>query len=60
MEDLKSYLEGTILSSMLDRWRWSFSGDGEFSMSSVRSLIDDKILEVVRPKTRWIKYVPIK
>ncbi|GKA44492.1 RNA-directed DNA polymerase, eukaryota, reverse transcriptase zinc-binding domain protein [Tanacetum coccineum] len=41
MEDLKSYLEGTILSSMLDRWRWSFSGDGEFSMSSVRSLIDD-------------------
>ncbi|GKB79710.1 RNA-directed DNA polymerase, eukaryota, reverse transcriptase zinc-binding domain protein [Tanacetum coccineum] len=60
MEDLKSYLEGTILSSMLDRWRWSFSGDGEFSVSSVRSLIDDKILEVVGPKTRWIKYVPIK
>ncbi|GJW61903.1 RNA-directed DNA polymerase, eukaryota, reverse transcriptase zinc-binding domain protein [Tanacetum coccineum] len=60
MEDLKSYLEGTILSSMLGRWRWSFSGDGEFSVSSVRSLIDDKILEVVGPKTRWIKYVPIK
>ncbi|GJU43299.1 hypothetical protein Tco_1200565 [Tanacetum coccineum] len=35
-------------------------GDGEFSVSSVRSLIDDKILEVFGPKTRWIKYVPIK
>ncbi|GJT77269.1 hypothetical protein Tco_1043994 [Tanacetum coccineum] len=26
----------------------------------VRMLIDDKILEVFGPKTRWIKYVPIK
>nr|GFB16457.1 hypothetical protein [Tanacetum cinerariifolium] len=60
MEDLKSYLESTILSSMLDRWRMSFSGYGEFLVSSVRSLIDDKIMEVVDPKNRWIKYMPIK
>ncbi|GJY08676.1 RNA-directed DNA polymerase, eukaryota, reverse transcriptase zinc-binding domain protein [Tanacetum coccineum] len=52
MEGLNSYLEGTILSSMIDRWRWTLLGDGEFSMSSVRCLIDDKTLATVGSKTR--------
>ncbi|GJV09834.1 hypothetical protein Tco_1351375 [Tanacetum coccineum] len=51
MTDLLSKMEGLILPDMLDRWFWSHSA---------RNLIDDKTLEVVGSKTRWIKYVPIK
>ncbi|GJX54884.1 RNA-directed DNA polymerase, eukaryota [Tanacetum coccineum] len=60
MEGLRSYLDGTILSRMLDRWRWTLSGDGEFSVSSIRCFIDDRTLATVGPKTRWNKYVPSK
>nr|GEV59151.1 putative reverse transcriptase domain, ribonuclease H-like domain protein [Tanacetum cinerariifolium] len=48
-------IEGLILPNMLDRWYWSHSGDGEFSVSSTRNLIDDKTLGVVGFKTRWCK-----
>nr|GEV77395.1 RNA-directed DNA polymerase, eukaryota [Tanacetum cinerariifolium] len=43
-----------------DRWQWSLSDDGEFSVSSIRCLIDDKSLDSVGLKTRWCKGVPIK
>nr|GEZ45656.1 RNA-directed DNA polymerase, eukaryota [Tanacetum cinerariifolium] len=33
---------------------------GEFSVASVRRLIDDKMLPSLECKTRWINYVPIK
>ncbi|GJT70732.1 RNA-directed DNA polymerase, eukaryota, partial [Tanacetum coccineum] len=33
---------------------------GDFSVTSVRKIIDDKSLSDVDSKTRWIKYVPIK
>ncbi|GJY93802.1 hypothetical protein Tco_0509584, partial [Tanacetum coccineum] len=33
---------------------------GDFSMASVRRMIDDKMLLMLDCKTRWIKYVPIK
>nr|GEX58868.1 glucose-methanol-choline oxidoreductase, FAD/NAD(P)-binding domain protein [Tanacetum cinerariifolium] len=33
---------------------------GDFSVASVRKVIDDKSLSEVDSKTRWIKYVPIK
>ncbi|GJU31963.1 RNA-directed DNA polymerase, eukaryota [Tanacetum coccineum] len=48
----------------LSKWKmknvvdWSSSGD--FSVASVRKIIDDKSLSDVESKTRWIKYVPIK
>lgn len=60
MASLQSHLEGIVLSNMLDRWIWTLSGDGEFSVSSVRSLIDDKTLGTVGSKTQWCKFVPIK
>ncbi|GJX71178.1 RNA-directed DNA polymerase, eukaryota [Tanacetum coccineum] len=60
MDNLMSNLEGYILPNMHDRWRWSLSGDGNFSVASVRNLIDDKILDVMGSKTRWNKSVPIK
>ncbi|GJY93941.1 hypothetical protein Tco_0509723 [Tanacetum coccineum] len=60
MANLISNLEGFTLPNMHDRWRWSLSGDGEYSVASVRNLIDDRTLVEVGAKTRWIKYVPIK
>nr|GEU36797.1 RNA-directed DNA polymerase, eukaryota [Tanacetum cinerariifolium] len=44
---------------MGDRWTWKFSS-GEFSVASVRRLIDDKTLPDAAQKTRWVRYVPIK
>ncbi|GJU00718.1 hypothetical protein Tco_1111056 [Tanacetum coccineum] len=40
----------------MDIWRSS----EDFSVASVRKIIDDKSLSDVDSKTRWIKYVPIK
>ncbi|GJS47171.1 RNA-directed DNA polymerase, eukaryota, reverse transcriptase zinc-binding domain protein [Tanacetum coccineum] len=39
---------------------WSLEGSGEFSIASVRKLIDDKILPEVSSKTRWVKAIPSK
>nr|GEY09178.1 hypothetical protein [Tanacetum cinerariifolium]GEY13283.1 hypothetical protein [Tanacetum cinerariifolium] len=60
MANLISNLEGFTLPNTHDRWRWFLSGDGEFSVASVRNLINDRTLAEVGAKTRWIKYVPIK
>ncbi|GJV04311.1 RNA-directed DNA polymerase, eukaryota, reverse transcriptase zinc-binding domain protein [Tanacetum coccineum] len=60
MVTLLSQLEGLTLPNMLDRWSWSHSGDGEFSVSSTRNLIDDKTLATVSSKTQWCKYVLLK
>ncbi|GJT42562.1 ribonuclease H-like domain-containing protein [Tanacetum coccineum] len=43
-----------------DRWYWSLDGSGEFTVASVRKVIDDIRLPVVATQTRWIKAVPIK
>ncbi|GKC58255.1 RNA-directed DNA polymerase, eukaryota, reverse transcriptase zinc-binding domain protein, partial [Tanacetum coccineum] len=42
------------------RWVWSLEGSGDFSVASIRKLIDDKRLPDVSSKTQWIKAVPIK
>ncbi|GJZ25492.1 RNA-directed DNA polymerase, eukaryota, reverse transcriptase zinc-binding domain protein [Tanacetum coccineum] len=57
---LQDFLEGLILPNVSDRWVCSLTGDGEFSVSSVRNLIDEKTLGLVGTKTRWSKFVPIK
>ena len=43
-----------------DKWFWSLDGSGEFSVASVRKLIDDHRMHTVSTKTRWSKVVPIK
>ncbi|GJV49737.1 RNA-directed DNA polymerase, eukaryota [Tanacetum coccineum] len=43
-----------------DRRVWSLEGSGEFSVTSLRKLIDDKMLPEVSSKTRWVKAIPIK
>nr|GEY27882.1 RNA-directed DNA polymerase, eukaryota [Tanacetum cinerariifolium] len=59
-ERLKEMVEGVTLSNLNDRWSWSLVGSGDFSVSSVRKLIDNAILPKGISKTRWIKEVPIK
>nr|GEU93492.1 hypothetical protein [Tanacetum cinerariifolium] len=59
-ERLNEMIEGVNLSNSNDRWSWSLVGSGDFSVSSVRKLIDNAILPKGISKTRWIKEVPIK
>nr|GEX67738.1 RNA-directed DNA polymerase, eukaryota [Tanacetum cinerariifolium] len=51
---------GVYLADMMDRWFWALKGSGEFTVSSVKKMIDDFMLPEVSSKTRWIKAVPIK
>ncbi|GJR29260.1 RNA-directed DNA polymerase, eukaryota [Tanacetum coccineum] len=53
-------LEMVQLSQMHDRWFWSLVGTGEFSVKSVRNLVDDTLLHLDSSLTRWIKMIPIK
>ncbi|GKB15844.1 RNA-directed DNA polymerase, eukaryota, reverse transcriptase zinc-binding domain protein [Tanacetum coccineum] len=57
---LVKIMEGITLFDSKDRWRWSLEGCGEFTVASVRNLLDANSLPVVSSKTRWIKVVPIK
>ncbi|GJR12761.1 RNA-directed DNA polymerase, eukaryota [Tanacetum coccineum] len=58
--ELSSLVHDVSLIPMSDRWRWDLESSGDFSVASVRKLIDDKSLSDVDSKTRWIKYVSIK
>ncbi|GJS25691.1 putative gypsy type transposase [Tanacetum coccineum] len=53
-------VEGTLLADMRDRWMLSLEGSGDFSVASVRKLLDGNMLPEVASKTRWIKAMPIK
>ncbi|GKE87028.1 hypothetical protein Tco_1564503 [Tanacetum coccineum] len=59
MQLLKN-MEGISLVDMTDRWAWSLESNGEFSVASVRKIIDDSSFPMVSSKTRWINTVPIK
>ncbi|GJU12747.1 RNA-directed DNA polymerase, eukaryota, reverse transcriptase zinc-binding domain protein [Tanacetum coccineum] len=60
MKDVQEKIEGCILSNTQDRWTWSLEGSGDFSVSSVRKVIDVVYLPRGSVKTRWIKEVPFK
>ncbi|GKC57067.1 RNA-directed DNA polymerase, eukaryota [Tanacetum coccineum] len=55
-----AYIEGVVLGVSPDRWSCALEGSGEFSVASVRKVIDDNRLPDVSTQTRWIKAVPIK
>ncbi|GJZ95507.1 oligopeptide transporter [Tanacetum coccineum] len=57
---LLSNLECVFLPDIQDRWFWSLSASGEFSVTFVRRFIDDHMLLEVSFKTKWIKAVSIK
>nr|GEZ31661.1 RNA-directed DNA polymerase, eukaryota, reverse transcriptase zinc-binding domain protein [Tanacetum cinerariifolium] len=49
---LSNQIEGVILTNSRDRWIWTLEGSGEFSVTSVRKLIDDNMLSESDMKTR--------
>ncbi|GKB04127.1 RNA-directed DNA polymerase, eukaryota [Tanacetum coccineum] len=53
-------VEGTSLVNIKDRWIWSLQSSGDFTVASIRKLIDEFALSEVSSSTRWIKAVPIK
>ncbi|GKD14249.1 RNA-directed DNA polymerase, eukaryota, partial [Tanacetum coccineum] len=57
---LQTYIEGTLLSNMEDRWVWDLNGEGVFRVKDVRILLDECLLPKAPTATRWVKYVPIK
>nr|GEU50569.1 RNA-directed DNA polymerase, eukaryota [Tanacetum cinerariifolium] len=59
-DKLSALVHDVTLTPMSDRWIWTLKSSGDFSVASVRKVIDDKSLPKVDSKTRWIRYVPIK
>ncbi|GJV25991.1 hypothetical protein Tco_1378686 [Tanacetum coccineum] len=57
---LSGQVHDVTLVPLSDRRKWSLENSGDFSVASVRKMIDDKMLPDVTTKTRWIKSVPIK
>ncbi|GJX20356.1 RNA-directed DNA polymerase, eukaryota, reverse transcriptase zinc-binding domain protein [Tanacetum coccineum] len=45
---------------IMDRWTWTLNASGDFSVASVRNLIDTTMLPKGEYQTRWIRVVPIK
>nr|GEV40872.1 RNA-directed DNA polymerase, eukaryota [Tanacetum cinerariifolium] len=45
---------------MNDRWVWNLESSGEFSVASIRRIIDEMRFPNIGDTTRWVKYVPIK
>nr|GFB07481.1 RNA-directed DNA polymerase, eukaryota [Tanacetum cinerariifolium] len=41
---IKNKVEGAFIAVMRDRWVWTLDGSGEFSVASVRRLLDDSLL----------------
>ncbi|GJX64794.1 RNA-directed DNA polymerase, eukaryota [Tanacetum coccineum] len=58
--ELSDMLQSVSLMPYSDRWVWSLEGSREFSVTSIRKIIDDNRLSTVDTKTLWIKCVPIK
>ncbi|GJR00111.1 RNA-directed DNA polymerase, eukaryota [Tanacetum coccineum] len=57
---LQTYIKGTLLFNMEDRWVWDLNGEGVFRVKDVRILLDECFLPKAPTATRWVKYVPIK
>nr|GEX10752.1 RNA-directed DNA polymerase, eukaryota [Tanacetum cinerariifolium] len=53
LSDLRSKLAAVSLVDVRDKWKWSLEGSGDFSVSSIRKLIDDKRLPDVSSKTHY-------
>ncbi|GKF40133.1 hypothetical protein Tco_0120194 [Tanacetum coccineum] len=56
-DSLKAMVEGTSLVNIRDRWIWYLQSSGDFTVASIRKLIDEFTLSKVSSSTRWIKAV---
>nr|GEY35396.1 RNA-directed DNA polymerase, eukaryota [Tanacetum cinerariifolium] len=59
-EELLADIQKVRLTPMVDRWSWTLTSSGEYSVESVRKEIDEKLVLEGAHKTRWCKFVPIK
>ncbi|GKC73773.1 RNA-directed DNA polymerase, eukaryota [Tanacetum coccineum] len=57
---LHKFSENIVLADSRDRCSWSLEGLGDFSVASVRRVIDEKLMPSVSSKTRWVNMVLIK
>ncbi|GKC90162.1 RNA-directed DNA polymerase, eukaryota [Tanacetum coccineum] len=57
---LECLMYQVIRATMADRWMWTRNSSGEFTVSSVRQFIDDKICIGGDHKTTWIRFIPNK
>nr|GEY67893.1 hypothetical protein [Tanacetum cinerariifolium] len=60
LEELIVAIQDVSLTSSRDRWVWELNGTGDFSVSSIRNLIDSRLLPKGDFNTKWIRHVPIK
>nr|GEW15513.1 RNA-directed DNA polymerase, eukaryota, reverse transcriptase zinc-binding domain protein [Tanacetum cinerariifolium] len=58
--DLYELISTVTLSPSVDRYVWSLENSMEFSVASIRKIIDGKRFQDVTSLTRWVKSVPIK
>lgn len=50
----------SVLTDFEDKWKWSLTADGEFSVQSLRAEIEKVELGIGPYKTRWNNLVPTK
>nr|GEU95458.1 RNA-directed DNA polymerase, eukaryota [Tanacetum cinerariifolium] len=60
LNELSILVSDVNLRPISDRWALSLKGSGDFSVASIRKVIDGKRFSKVSSKTRWIKSVPNK
>ncbi|GJR02880.1 RNA-directed DNA polymerase, eukaryota [Tanacetum coccineum] len=60
LDNLSRLVSTITLSSAVDRYVWSLENSGEFSVKSIRQVIDANCFPVIHSATRWVKYVPLK
>nr|GEU95336.1 ARID DNA-binding domain-containing protein [Tanacetum cinerariifolium] len=53
-------LKDVVLFDHQDSWKWSLHAPARFFVTSVRQLVDSRILEVDHNASRWNRSVPIK
>ncbi|PWA44436.1 RNA-directed DNA polymerase, eukaryota [Artemisia annua] len=58
--DLSEFISAATLTPIANSHVWSLENSGEFSVASIRMVIDGKRFPGVNSLTRWVKSVPIK
>nr|GEV33220.1 RNA-directed DNA polymerase, eukaryota [Tanacetum cinerariifolium] len=59
-DELAYLIVSISLGQNSDRYIWSLSNSGAFSVASLRRLIDENRYPCGSSRTRWVKFVPIK
>nr|GEX59951.1 hypothetical protein [Tanacetum cinerariifolium] len=59
-DEMSELLQQVTLSQSSDRWTWTANGSGQFSVASVKKIIDNNLCSGGDNSTRWIRCVPNK